>query len=208
MNYQKIKSMGYDIHIINNNKFHTTECRIYFTENVNKELITYRNALISILTYATNKYDTKAKLIEKCQDLYSLVPVSSSIRNGNLLTTRFSLSTINSSYISSNNYSNEIELVDYLEYQPKDDEYYFMVGFNETIIPNYYMDTEYLTDNIKKILNLETTKELNKDLKNNIINNIKNIKNLTITYKLKDNKSNYYPSSLVTNFNIETDELI
>lgn len=110
------------------------------------------------------------------------------------------------SFITSNNFSNEIELVDYLEYQPKEDEYYFMVGFNETIIPNYYMDTEYLTDNIKKILNLETTKELNKELKNTIVNNINNIKNLTITYKLKDNKNNYYPSSLITNFNVEKKE--
>ena len=75
MNYQKIKGVGCDIHIINNNKFHTTECRIYFTENVNKELITYRNALISVLTYATNTYNTKEKLIKRCQDLYSLVPV-------------------------------------------------------------------------------------------------------------------------------------
>ena len=75
MNYQKIKTNEYDIHIINNKKFHTIDCRIYFTENVNKELITYRNALISVLTYATKKYDTKEKLMKRCQDLYSLSPV-------------------------------------------------------------------------------------------------------------------------------------
>lgn len=111
------------------------------------------------------------------------------------------------SYILSEEYTNEIELVDYLEYQPKADEYYFMIGFNESIIPNYYMDTEFLTDNIKKIIDIETTKELNKELKNRIINIINNIKNLTITYKLKDNKSCYYPSSLITNYCTEKKEV-
>ena len=103
MDYKKIEEKGYTIHIINNKKFHTIDCRIFFTENVNKELITYRNALINVLTYATNNYDTKEKLIKRCQDLYSLNPVASSNRNGNLLTTKFSLSTINSRYIEKNN---------------------------------------------------------------------------------------------------------
>ena len=103
MNYQKIKCQEYNIHIINNKKFHTTECRVYFTENSSRKLVTYRNALVSVLTYATKNYDTKEKLIKKCQDLYSLVPSASSYRNGNLLTTKFGLSTIDSRYITKNN---------------------------------------------------------------------------------------------------------
>ncbi len=103
MNYQKIKTNEYDIHIINNNKFHTIDCRIYFTESVNKELVTYRNALINVLTYATKVYNTKAKLTKRCQDLYSLNPLASSNRNGNYLTTKFSISTVNSKYIENNN---------------------------------------------------------------------------------------------------------
>ena len=111
MNYQKIECNGFNIHLINNNKFHTTNFRIYFTENVTCELVTYRNALISVLTYATAKYNTKEKLIKKCQDLYSLTPVASSNRNGRLLTTKFSLSTINSKYIEKNNLIDNILLL-------------------------------------------------------------------------------------------------
>ena len=111
MNYQKIEEAQYNIHIINNHKFHTADCRIYFTENSSKELVTYRNALVGVLTYATKNYDTKEKLIKKCQDLYSLVPIASSTRNGNLLTTRFSLSTINSSYIKENNLIDNVLLL-------------------------------------------------------------------------------------------------
>ena len=107
MDYKKIAGKEYDIHIINNKKFHTIDCRIYFTENSSRELITYRNALVNILTYATKNYDTKEKLLKKCQDLYSLSPTASSVRNGKLLTTKFSLSTINSRYISENNIINK-----------------------------------------------------------------------------------------------------
>ena len=111
MDYKKIEGKEYNIHIITNNKFHTIDCRIYFTENANKELVTYRNALINVLTYATKNYDTKEKLLKKCQDLYSLSPTASSVRNGNLLTTKFSLSTINSNYIESNNLKDNILLL-------------------------------------------------------------------------------------------------
>ena len=107
------------------------------------------------------------------------------------------------SYFESNVYDNEIEVVDYLEYIPKDNEYYFLINFNEKMIPKYYMDTEYLTDNIKEVLDIETSKELNKKLKNIVIDKIKNIKNLVITYKLRDTKSSYYPSSLVSNYEVK-----
>ena len=107
------------------------------------------------------------------------------------------------SYYESNIYDNEIEVVDYTEYIPNDNEYYFLMNFNEKMIPKYYMDTEYLTDNIKEILGIETSKELNIKLKNSVINKIKNIKNLVITYKLRDTKSSYYPSSLISNYEVK-----
>lgn len=158
MNYQKIKCKGYDIHIINNNKFHTTECRIYFTENVNKELITYRNALISILTYATNKYDTKAKLIEKCQDLYSLVPVSSSIRNGNLLTTRFSLSTINSSYITKNNLIDNLLLLKEIILNPLIEDEAFSKKYFNIVKKELEMETKTISEEPRLYANIELLK--------------------------------------------------
>ena len=111
MDYKKIEEKEFTIHIIKNKRFHTIDCRIYFTENVSKELITYRNALINVLTYATKNYDTKEKLIKKCQDLYSLTPIATSNRNGNLLTTKFGLSTINSRFIEKNNLLENILLL-------------------------------------------------------------------------------------------------
>lgn len=99
MNYKKISRKEYDIHIIKNKDFHTIDFRIFLTENMTKEKITYRNFLVDILTYATENYDTKEKLVKKCQDLYSLRPAASVIRNGNLLVTKFSMSIIDSKYV-------------------------------------------------------------------------------------------------------------
>ena len=59
MDYKKIECEEYNIHIIKNKNFHTIDFRIYFTSNVSLENITYFNFLVTILTYATSKYDSK-----------------------------------------------------------------------------------------------------------------------------------------------------
>lgn len=93
-------------------------------------------------------------------------------------------------------YDNAIEIVDYMDYYAMDDEYIFMLGFNDSLIPNSYKDVQYITDNIANLVGLFTTRELNVFLREDIIKNIKNIKNLYISYKERDEKKSYYPSTL------------
>ena len=109
---------------------------------------------------------------------------------------------LENSNITTEEYTNTIEIVDYLEYISNDDDYVFMLGFNEGIIPKYYSDTNYITDNICNIVGLSTTREKNKYLKNKILNNIHDMKNLVISLKDKDTKKTYYESILASNFNI------
>ena len=109
---------------------------------------------------------------------------------------------IENSYISDPVYDKGIGIIDYLNYMAHDDEYIFMLGFNEGLIPKYIMDTSYITDNLVDLVGLSSTRELNKELKSRVINVIKDIKNLTISYKLKDNKKTYYKSSLSSDFEI------
>ena len=111
MNYKKIVCDEYDIHVIKNKNFHTIDFRIFFSEDVTKEKITSRNFLVNLLPCASNNYDTKEKLLKRCQDLYSLSPSASTFRNGNLLTTKFSISTINSKYIEKDNLYDNILLL-------------------------------------------------------------------------------------------------
>ena len=163
MNYKKIKGNNYDIHIINNKKFHTIDCRIYFTENASFELVTYRNALINVLTYATKNYDTKEKLIKKCQDLYSLSPVASSVRNGNLLTTKFSISTVNSNYIENNNLIDNLLLLKEIVLNPLVIDNKFSSNYFKITKKELEMETKTIKEEPRLYSNIQLLKLINKD---------------------------------------------
>jgi len=109
---------------------------------------------------------------------------------------------LDESCINSYKYDNAIEIIDYLDYVSNENEYVFMLGFNDGIVPNSYKDIDYITDNMKELVNLDSTKEKNISLREDIVNSINDIKNLTITYKLRDTKKTYYPSSMCTYFNV------
>ncbi len=110
---------------------------------------------------------------------------------------------LENTYITSKGYDNGIEIIDYLDYVWNDDLYVFMLGFNEGIIPKYYKDTDYITDNISKLVLLEDTATKNIKLKRKIKQTISDIKNLVITYKLKDYTKTYYPSSLTSSYEVK-----
>ena len=84
-----------------------------------------------------------------------------------------------------------------------DDDYVFILGFNYGVIPNIYKDEDFLSDNIKEKIGLLTSKEKNIYEKEKIINKINNIKNLTISYKLKNNNEEYTISNLNDILNLE-----
>ena len=83
------------------------------------------------------------------------------------------------------------------------DEYTFILGFNQGIIPKIYKDEDYIDDLTKQILNIDTSIEKNMIEKQNTIKLIKNIKNCIITYKLKTPFSSFYPSSIIEEFKTE-----
>ena len=82
-----------------------------------------------------------------------------------------------------------------------DDTYVFMTGFNEGKVPRIHKDEDYLSDNIKKELGLDTTSDINRLEKESLINNIKSIKNIFISYKHKY-VDEYYASSLIDNITL------
>ena len=98
-------------------------------------------------------------------------------------------------------YMNVIEEIDYQNY-PITDEYVFMLGFNQKSIPKQYKDEEYITDNIKEGLLLDSTVDKNKIEKEVTISNILNIKNLTISYKLNTPFEVFFPSSLIKDLDL------
>ena len=98
-------------------------------------------------------------------------------------------------YISIDKFDNALEVVDYKSYS-FNDEYVFMLGFNQDIIPLTYKDEDYINDSIKPDY-IDTTLDKNINEENIVMSVIKNIKNLTITYKLHSSFNNYYKSPLI-----------
>ena len=146
MNYKKISMDEYDIHLIKNKNFHTIDCRVFFAENVSKELITYRNALVDVLTYATKNYDTKEKLIKKCQDLYSLKPTAINVRNGNLLVTKCGISIIDSSYVPENTLLENIKLLKEIILNPLIDSNGFSKKYFDITKKNLELETKTIDE--------------------------------------------------------------
>ncbi len=84
-----------------------------------------------------------------------------------------------------------------------DDEYVFVIGFNQNSLPKNYMDTEYLSDLDKEEVSMYSSVQLNERQKRTILYLLSKIKNLYLSYKLSTPFSRFYPSSLIDEFQME-----
>lgn len=104
-------------------------------------------------------------------------------------------------YISIKNYTNIVNSVDITNYLVNDNDYVFILGLNQDILPKTISDSDYLNDLEKDILNIENSIEINQINKNILLNKIYSIKNLFISYKLKSAFNKYSPSSIINEIN-------
>ncbi len=81
--------------------------------------------------------------------------------------------------------------------------YYYILGLNQGIIPHIYKDDDIITDEEKASLGLLTSIQKNQITKNKIKYLINTFPNLTISYKLKDTFSTFYPSFIISELNLE-----
>ena len=99
---------------------------------------------------------------------------------------------------------NKVEIVNLKNNSFNDNEYVFLMNFNSSTIPVNYKDDDYISDEIKEKLGLETSKELNKIEREIDINIIKSIKNLFITYKLKTPYEDFMMSNLDLGYEVKS----
>lgn len=93
-------------------------------------------------------------------------------------------------------------------YLVSDDEYLFVLGFNQNHLPKIYKDEDYLSDNLKSKCNLNTSTIKNKLSKDSLVKVLGTIKNLTLSYKLTSLTGEYAKSSLLNESNLkEVDSL-
>jgi len=105
--------------------------------------------------------------------------------------------------LKKDSFKNEIEVIDYKDFNITDDMYVFMLSFNQNKIPIVYKDEDFITDNLKESLLLEDTSVKNKNERECSIKNIKNIKNLVITYKNSTPFNSFFPSNLIGDLGYE-----
>lgn len=104
--------------------------------------------------------------------------------------------------IVSEQYINEVEIVNSLEEICEEDIVY-LIGFNQGIIPKCYKDEDYFNDDLKEKLGIDTTRDLNKREYNKWLFDIRRCKNLIITSKKVSSLGEYYLSSLNDELNLE-----
>lgn len=104
--------------------------------------------------------------------------------------------------IPSSRYTNVIKLIDVFDLT-SDDDYVYLVGFNNPLIPRIVNDIDYITDNIKDEVVMSKTIDINKLCKLNTINSLNRIKNLKISYKDQTPFQSYYPSILLDDLDYE-----
>lgn len=165
---------------------------IYSTNLVNKFIELYEEDLNNTLTKL--KENIKDSEIDIYNKIVSIVNKYVSI-NDRGIAKEMIISDIKNTKLSSKKYTNSVNEVD-TDYIFSDNDYVFLLGFNQGVIPVLKKDEDYLSDKDKKILNIETSTDINEIEKNKIINWIKNIKNLYITYKLKSLTDTYTISNI------------
>jgi len=94
-------------------------------------------------------------------------------------------------------YTNVVEEIDYKNYYPKDDEYIFVLGFNQDKIPKIYKDDKYLSDLELEEIGSDTSFKKNNIVTSKLLNFIKSTKNITISYKLSSNFMEFSPSNYI-----------
>lgn len=177
------------IYFKNTSSLYSTSIGKYFLDNlsndkkitIEKVALKFKNNIdeINLLIKALNNYTWCDNLI----DVKELL-----------------VNDLKNTFVVEKRLKNEIEIIDFDEIVDEE-EYVFLIGFNQGIIPKLYKDEEYITDNIKNEIDVETTLEKNNISKNDTLELINNIKNIFITYKTHNGSLSYSISNISEEMN-------
>ena len=97
--------------------------------------------------------------------------------------------------LESKKYKNAVNVIDFYNDIISDDDYVFLINYNEGVIPVNYKDEDYFNDKDKLLLGIDTSYEKNKKNIDKIRDKIKGINHLVVSYSKKDLKGELYISS-------------
>ena len=212
----KLVKYGVDINkiklIISDNEYINVVKRIFKMYNIPVNL----NDNICLYFTLASKYlidnftSDLTKVIEEIKEKYSIEVVNkllSVINKFTFIEDKLSVKDdiiylLKNTYLPEIKYDNAVELSTFDSVN--EDDYVFLLGFNQKTYPTIYKDEDYLLDDEKSILGLEKSYELAKKDKENLIYNIRKLKNLFISYKLQSESGSFLPSTLISEMNMET----
>lgn len=98
MNYEKIKTIAYNLHIIKTDKFKSIKIKINLKRKITKEDITYRNLLVNLLMESTKKSPTSRLIEIESENLYNVGFGSGTNVSGNYHIMSFECNFLNEKY--------------------------------------------------------------------------------------------------------------
>lgn len=143
-----------------------------------------------------NKSIINRKLINILSSLSSLDDTSKEYKT-------ILLDKLKSTKLPTKKHVNAVNIKDLHKQSFSSDEYVFVLGFNQDVLPKMEKDISYINDAIKEEVSLYKTSYLNKRNKEVLTYLLSNIKNLHLSYKLSTPFSSFYKSSLITDLNLE-----
>ncbi len=105
-------------------------------------------------------------------------------------------------YVDNKKINNALECIN-IEDIFEEDNYYFILGCNDGILPSMKKDEDFFSDREKENLDLLTSIDKNKFNKELVMNIFYGVKHLFLSYKLKSAFQSYRPSILIDDYNIE-----
>lgn len=98
MQYKKYEQKGYNLHVIETDRFKNIEIRFNFKRPIKKKEITIRNVLNDILINTNKKYPTIRDIEVRAEELYSFGASSSCYKSGNYSIISISCNFLNENY--------------------------------------------------------------------------------------------------------------
>lgn len=116
------------------------------------------------------------------------------------------VSNIKSATISKEEYQDAVCVSNFVNQEFFDDEYVFVLGFNQDNLPKLEKDTQYISDKDKSEVLLYSVDQKNKRAKRALIDVLSSIPNLYLSYKLQTPFQSMYPSSMIEEYHIKVVE--
>lgn len=115
----------------------------------------------------------------------------------------FLIDDMKNTHLPNVKYQDEIEMIQLLHNEIDSSYHVFILGFNNGIYPSISKDEDFMSDALKEECGMTTSQELNLITKKTLMNRLFALSNVVITYKKKTAFEEYYPSTLISDYDME-----